>query len=182
MVQLLYLMLNLVLSRKQKLFGVKLLTTEFHVLFSLTRWINSEQTSYTPQVHLHDRLQANAHPIQLPIGAEDEFEGIIDLVTMEAFYYLDDLGTRTESREIPAEYKEQADEYRDKLIEAVAELDEDLMMKYLEGEELTEEEIKAAIRKGTCNVEFYPVLCGSAFKNKGVQLVLDAVLTIFLHH
>ena len=125
---------------------------------------------------LTDRLQANAHPIQLPIGAEDEFEGIIDLITMEAFYYLDDLGSRTESREIPAEYKEQAEEYRTKLIEAVAELEEDLMMKYLEGEELTEEEIKAAIRKGTCNVEFYPVLCGSAFKNKGVQLVLDAVL------
>ncbi len=125
---------------------------------------------------LSDRLQANAHPIQLPIGAEDEFEGIIDLITMEAFYYLDDLGSRTESREIPAEYKEQAEEYRTKLIEAVAELEEDLMMKYLEGEELTVEEIKAAIRKGTCNVEFYPVLCGSAFKNKGVQLVLDAVL------
>ncbi|MYL65889.1 elongation factor G [Bacillus hwajinpoensis] len=125
---------------------------------------------------LNERLQANAHPVQLPIGAEDEFEGIIDLITMEAFYYLDDLGSRTESREIPAEYKEQADEYRTKLIEAVAELDEDLMMKYLEGEELTVEEIKAAIRKGTCNVEFYPVLCGSAFKNKGVQLVLDAVL------
>ncbi|WP_226660064.1 elongation factor G [Pseudalkalibacillus hwajinpoensis] len=125
---------------------------------------------------LNERLQANAHPIQLPIGAEDEFEGIIDLITMEAFYYLDDLGSRTESREIPAEYKEQAEEYRTKLIEAVAELEEDLMMKYLEGEELTVEEIKAAIRKGTCNVEFYPVLCGSAFKNKGVQLVLDAVL------
>ncbi|MGA9286873.1 MAG: elongation factor G [Anaerobacillus sp.] len=125
---------------------------------------------------LSDRLQANAHPVQLPIGAEDEFEGIIDLITMEAFYYLDDLGSRTESREIPAEYKEQAEEYRTKLIEAVAELEEDLMMKYLEGEELTVEEIKAAIRKGTCNVEFYPVLCGSAFKNKGVQLVLDAVL------
>ncbi|MCA0170855.1 elongation factor G [Bacillus sp. RAR_GA_16] len=125
---------------------------------------------------LNERLQANAHPIQLPIGAEDDFEGIIDLITMEAFYYLDDLGSRTESREIPAEYKEQAEEYRTKLIEAVAELEEDLMMKYLEGEELTVEEIKAAIRKGTCNVEFYPVLCGSAFKNKGVQLVLDAVL------
>ncbi|WP_273853987.1 elongation factor G [Guptibacillus spartinae] len=125
---------------------------------------------------LNERLQANAHPVQLPIGAEDEFEGIIDLITMEAFYYLDDLGSRTESREIPAEYKEQAEEYRTKLIEAVAELEEDLMMKYLEGEELTVEEIKAAIRKGTCNVEFYPVLCGSAFKNKGVQLVLDAVL------
>ncbi|TCP24159.1 translation elongation factor 2 (EF-2/EF-G) [Scopulibacillus darangshiensis] len=125
---------------------------------------------------MHDRLQANAHPIQLPIGAEDQFEGIIDLVEMKAYFYEDDLGTRSDSRDIPDEYKDQAQEYHDKLVEAVAELDEDLMMKYLEGEELTIEEIKAAIRKGTCNVEFYPVLCGSAFKNKGVQLVLDAVI------
>ncbi len=125
---------------------------------------------------LHDRLQANAHPIQLPIGAEDEFEGIIDLVENVAYFYEDDLGTRTEKRDIPEEYKEQAEEYRGKLIEAVADLDEDLMMKYLEGEEMTVDEIKAAIRKGTCDVEFYPVICGSAFKNKGVQLLLDAVL------
>lgn len=125
---------------------------------------------------LHDRLQANAHPIQLPIGAEDQFEGMIDLVEMKAHIYEDDLGTRAVDTEIPDEYKEQAQEYRDKLIEAVAEFDEDLMMKYLEGEELTVEEIKAAIRKATCSVEFYPVLCGSAFKNKGVQLMLDAVI------
>nr|BAA75268.1 fus [Halalkalibacterium halodurans] len=125
---------------------------------------------------LHDRLQANAHPIQLPIGAEDNFEGIIDLVDMVAYFYEDDLGTRTEAKEIPDEYKEQAQEYHEKLVEAAAELDEELMMKYLEGEELTKDELKAAIRKGTCNVEFYPVLCGSAFKNKGVQLMLDAVL------
>ncbi|WP_170005904.1 elongation factor G [Bacillus fonticola] len=125
---------------------------------------------------LHERLQANAHPIQLPIGAEDDFEGIIDLVDMVAYFYEDDLGTRSDAREIPAEYKDQAEEYRASLIEAVAELDEELMMKYLEGEELTKEEIKAAIRKGTCDVEFYPVICGSAFKNKGVQLMLDAVL------
>ncbi|WP_243292381.1 elongation factor G [Bacillus sp. FJAT-47783] len=125
---------------------------------------------------LHERLQANAHAIQLPIGAEDQFEGIIDLVEMKAYFYEDDLGTRADAREVPEEYKEQAEELRSTLIEAVAELDEELMMKYLEGEELTVEEIKAAIRKGTCNVEFYPVLCGSAFKNKGVQLMLDAVL------
>ncbi|TMW70023.1 elongation factor G [Alteribacter natronophilus] len=125
---------------------------------------------------LTDRLGANAQAIQLPIGAEDEFEGIIDLVEMQAFYYLDDLGSRTEAREIPDEYKDQANEYREKLMEAVSELDEDLMMKYLEGEEITTEEIKAAIRKGTCDVEFYPVICGSAFKNKGVQLMLDAVI------
>ncbi|MBU8908621.1 elongation factor G [Desertibacillus haloalkaliphilus] len=125
---------------------------------------------------LRERLGANAHPIQLPIGAEDEFEGIIDLVEMQAYYYEDDLGTRTDARDIPDDYKELADEYREKLIEAVAELDEELMMKYLDGEELTKEEIKAAIRKGTCDVEFYPVLVGSAFKNKGVQLVLDATI------
>lgn len=125
---------------------------------------------------LKDRLGANAHPIQLPIGAEDAFEGIIDLVEMKAYFYADDLGTRTEDREIPEEYKEQADEYRASLVEAVADLDEELMMKYLEGEELTTDELKAAIRKGTCDVEFYPVICGSAFKNKGVQLMLDAVI------
>ncbi|GLI84483.1 elongation factor G [Rossellomorea marisflavi] len=125
---------------------------------------------------LHDRLGANAHPIQLPIGAEDDFEGIIDLVEMKAYYYEDDLGTRAEDREIPDEYKDQADEYRAKLIEAVSELDEELMMKYLEGEELTNEELKTAIRNATLTVEFYPVVCGSAFKNKGVQLLIDAVI------
>ncbi|MED0660318.1 elongation factor G [Bacillus smithii] len=125
---------------------------------------------------LHERLQANAHPVQLPIGAEDQFEAIIDLIEMKAYYYADDLGSSIEEREIPDDYKEQAEEYRNKLIEAVAELDEDLMMKYLEGEEITNEELKAAIRKGTVNVEFFPVFCGSAFKNKGVQLMLDGVI------
>ncbi|MGF2614145.1 elongation factor G [Rossellomorea vietnamensis] len=125
---------------------------------------------------LHDRLQANAHPIQLPIGAEDEFEGIIDLVEMKAYFYEDDLGTRAEARDIPDEYKDQAEEYRGKLIEAVSELDEELMMKYLEGEEFTNDELKSAIRKATNSVEFYPVVCGSAFKNKGVQLLIDSVI------
>ncbi|RSL28857.1 elongation factor G [Salibacterium salarium] len=125
---------------------------------------------------LKERLGANAHAIQLPIGAEDNFEGIIDLINMQAFYYLDDLGNRAEAREIPEDYKQQAKEYRESLIEAVAEVDEDLMMKYLEGEEISTDELKAAIRKGTLNIEFYPVLCGSAFKNKGVQLMIDAVL------
>ncbi|MCA1066411.1 elongation factor G [Rossellomorea sp. AcN35-11] len=125
---------------------------------------------------LHERLQANAHPIQLPIGAEDDFEGIIDLVEMKAYFYEDDLGTRAEARDIPEEYKDQAEEYRGKLIEAVSELDEELMMKYLEGEELSNEEIKAAIRAATLTVEFYPVVCGSAFKNKGVQLLIDSVI------
>ncbi|OCA81024.1 translation elongation factor G [Bacillus sp. FJAT-27225] len=125
---------------------------------------------------LHDRLQANAHAIQLPIGSEDQFSGIIDLVEMKARFYGNDLGTEITDGDIPEEYMELAEEYREKLIEAVAELDEELMEKYLGGEELTIEEIKAAIRKGTLNVEFYPVVCGSAFKNKGVQLMLDAVI------
>lgn len=125
---------------------------------------------------LHDRLQANAHPIQLPIGSEDDFRGIIDLIKMKAEIYTNDLGTDILEEDIPAEYLEQAEEYREKLVEAVAETDEELMMKYLEGEEITNEELKAGIRRATINVEFFPVLCGSAFKNKGVQLMLDAVL------
>ncbi|EFI85196.1 Vegetative protein 19 [Listeria grayi] len=125
---------------------------------------------------LHDRLDANAHPIQLPIGAEDDFQGIIDLIEMNALYYEDDLGNDPHIKEIPEDLKDLADEYHGKLIEAVAELDEELMMKYLEGEEITKDELKAAIRKGTLAVEFYPVVCGTAFKNKGVQPMLDAVL------
>jgi elongation factor G len=125
---------------------------------------------------IHDRLQANAHPIQLPIGAEDEFSAIIDLVEMNAVFYSNDLGTDIEVRDIPEEYLSLAEEWREKLVEAVAELDEELTEKYLSGEEITKEELKAAIRKGTVNVEFYPVICGSAFKNKGVQLMLDAVI------
>lgn len=125
---------------------------------------------------IHDRLQANAHPIQLPIGAEDEFNGIIDLVEECAYMYGNDLGTDIQRVEIPEEHKELAEEYRGKLIEAVAELDEEMMMKYLEGEEITVEELKAGIRKATTSVEFFPVICGSAFKNKGVQILLDAVI------
>ncbi|MCT1904928.1 elongation factor G [Oceanobacillus sojae] len=125
---------------------------------------------------LKERLGANAHPIQMPIGAEDEFSGIIDLVKMEAHIYLDDLGQTDETTEIPAELKDEAEELRANLVEAVAETDEDLMMKYLEGEEISNEELANAIRQATLNVDFYPVLCGSAFKNKGVQLMLDAVL------
>ena len=125
---------------------------------------------------LHDRLQANAHPIQLPIGAEDHFTGLIDLITMKAEIYTNDLGTDIREEEIPEEYMEQAIEWREKLVEAVAETDEDLMMKYLDGEEISIEELKAGIRRATINVEFFPVMAGSAFKNKGVQLMLDAVL------
>ena len=125
---------------------------------------------------LHDRLQANAHPIQLPIGSEDDFVGIIDLVKMKAFMYGNDLGTEITEEEIPADYQELADEWHTKLVEAVAEMDEDLMMQYLEGEEISQEQLKEGIRKATLSVEFYPVLVGSAFKNKGVQLLLDAVV------
>ena len=125
---------------------------------------------------LHDRLGANALPIQLPIGAEDDFEGIIDLVEMKQYMYTNDLGTDIQVGEIDATHLEDAEMYRDQLIEAVSNLDEELMMKYLEGEEISIEELKAAIRRATINVELFPVLCGSAFKNKGVQLMLDAVI------
>ena len=125
---------------------------------------------------LHDRLQANAVAIQLPIGAEDEFRGIIDLVEMKAVIYKDDLGKEMEEIEIPEEFQEQAEEAREQLLEALADIDENIMEKYLGGEEISVEEMKAAIRKGTLSVELYPCLCGSAFKNKGVQKLLDAVV------
>ena len=125
---------------------------------------------------IHDRLQANAHPIQLPIGAEDQFEGVIDLVEMKAIYNEGSVGENLVEKEIPAELQDQAEEYREKLIEAVAEFDEDFMEKYLGGEEITIDELKAAIRKATLSVEFFPVVCGSAFKYKGVQPMLDAVV------
>ena len=125
---------------------------------------------------IHERLQANAHPIQLPIGAEDDFSGIIDLIKMKAEIYTNDLGTDIQETDIPEDLQDLAEEWREKLVEAVAETDEELMERYLEGDEISEAELKAAIRKATCAVEFYPVLCGSAFKNKGVQLMLDAVV------
>ncbi len=108
---------------------------------------------------LHERLQANAHPIQLPIGAEDQFSAIIDLIEMNATFYGNDQGTDVSVGEIPEEYKAQAEEYREKLIEAVAEVNEDIMEKYFAGEEISKEELKAAIRQATINVEFYPVIC-----------------------
>ena len=125
---------------------------------------------------IHDRLGANAHPIQLPIGAEEDFRGIIDLIEMKQYMYTNDLGTDIQVGEIDAEYLDDAEMYREQLVEAISNLDEELMMRYLEGEEITIDELKAAIRRATINVEFFPVLCGSAFKNKGVQLMLDAVI------
>ncbi|HHY77971.1 MAG TPA: elongation factor G [Clostridiales bacterium] len=125
---------------------------------------------------IKERLRANAVPIQLPIGKESDFIGIIDLVTMRAEIYKDDLGKVIEETDIPEDMMDLALEYREKLIEAASDNDEELMMKYLEGEEITVEELKAAIRKGTLAVKMIPVLCGSSYKNKGVQLVLDAIV------
>lgn len=122
------------------------------------------------------RLGANAVPIQLPIGSEDVFKGIVDLVEMKALIYTDDLGKTSEATEIPEELQEQAELYHQNLLDAVAESDDELMMKYLEGEELTVEEIKAGIRKATIACKMTPVLCGSSYKNKGVQPMLDAVV------
>ncbi|MGI6204844.1 MAG: elongation factor G [Anaerovoracaceae bacterium] len=125
---------------------------------------------------IKDRLKANPVAVQLPIGKESEFVGIIDLIKMEAEVYKDDLGKEIEIQEIPEDMKELAEEWREKMIESVAECDEDLMMKYLEGEELTEKEIKDTIRKMTIANEMVPVTCGSAYKNKGVQPLLDAIV------
>ena len=123
-----------------------------------------------------DRLKANAVPIQLPIGKEDSFIGIIDLVEMKAEIYKDDLGKEFEKTDIPADLQDLADEWRESLLESVAEMDEELMMKFLEGEEITEAEIKKVIRKATIAGEMIPMTCGSAYRNKGVQMMLDAVL------
>lgn len=125
---------------------------------------------------IRDRMRANAVPIQLPIGSESDFKGIIDLVQMKALMYKDDQGKEITEEEIPADLKEKAAEFRLKLVEAVAETDDALTEKYLEGEELTEQEIRQGLRKGTIDGTIVPMLCGSAFKNKGVQPLLDAVV------
>jgi elongation factor G len=125
---------------------------------------------------MKDRLNANAVPIQLPIGFEDTFQGMVDLIKMKAIVYSDALGKEEEFVDIPADMVEKANEYRQALMEAVAESDDELMMKYLEGEELTEEEVMAGIRKQTIACKMTPVCCGSSYKNKGVQPLLDAVV------
>lgn len=125
---------------------------------------------------MKDRLGANAVPLQLPIGSEDDFKGFIDLIENCAYYFEDDLGSLSEPKEIPEELKEKAEEYRTHLLETVAERDEELMIKYLEGEELTVDEIKRGIREATIANEIVPVLCGSSYKNKGVQPLLDAII------
>jgi elongation factor G len=125
---------------------------------------------------MKDRLKTNAIPIQLPIGKEDKFQGIADLVTLKAHFYRDDLGKIVEDGPIPDDMKDVVEKYRNILVEAVAEQDEELMIKYLEGEELTEQEIRAGIRKATIDVSIIPVTCGSSYRNKGVQQLLDAVV------
>ena len=125
---------------------------------------------------LHERLHANAHPIQLPIGSENDFRGIIDLLTMRAEVYYDDLGKDYRDEPIPEDMMEDAQMYREQLIEALADVDDGIMEKFMEGEEPTIEEMKAAIRKGTIDCSFFAVLCGTSYRNKGVQLLLDAVI------
>ena len=125
---------------------------------------------------LKNRLKANAVPIQLPIGAEDQFKGIVDLIKMRAFIHKDDLGKEIEETDIPADMVADAENFRSQMIEAVADQDEELMMKYLEGEELTEEEIKKGLRAGTIANKIVPVVCGSSYKNKGVQELLNAIV------
>ena len=125
---------------------------------------------------LHDRLHANAVPIQLPIGSESDFRGIIDLITMRAEIYYDDLGKDVRDEDIPAELLDQAKEYHDKMVEAVCELDDDMAEKFLMGEEPTADEIRATIRKGTIACRFFPVMCGTSYRNKGVQPMLDNVV------
>ena len=125
---------------------------------------------------VHDRLKCNAVPIQLPIGAEADFRGIIDLVEMNARIYYDDLGNDMRTEEIPEDMRELAEEYRVKLLEAISDFDDEIMMLYLEGEEVPQDMIRAAIRKATCAVKMVPVVCGTSYKNKGVQKLLDAIV------
>ncbi|WP_334329138.1 elongation factor G [Companilactobacillus sp. HBUAS59699] len=126
---------------------------------------------------LHERLDANAHAIQMPIGAEDQFEGVIDLIEMKAdLYDEDELGTKWDTVDVPDEYLETAKEKRAELVESVADVDDDIMDKYLNGDEISNDELRKAIRKATIDLKFFPVLAGSAFKNKGVQMLMDAVV------
>ena len=125
---------------------------------------------------MKDRLKANAVPMQLPIGKEDSFKGIIDLMKMKAYIYNDDLGEDISEVEIPADMAEQAQEYRTAMVEAICETDEELMMRYLDGEEIAVDDLKKALRKAVCQVEIIPVFCGTAYRNKGVQKLLDAVI------
>ena len=125
---------------------------------------------------MHDRLNANAVPLQIPIGAEDTFKGVVDLIDMRAEVYYDDMGNDIRDEDIPEDLRDVADEYREKMLEAVSEFDDTIMEDYLEGNEIDKKRIKAAIRKATITNKMTPVLCGSSYKNKGVQLLLDAIV------
>ena len=125
---------------------------------------------------MHERLNANAVPLQIPIGAEDTFKGVVDLIDMRAEVYYDDMGNDIRDEDIPADLRDVADEYREKMLEAVSEFDDTIMEDYLEGNEVDKKRIKAAIRKATITNKMTPVLCGSSYKNKGVQLLLDAIV------
>ncbi len=127
---------------------------------------------------IRNRLGGNAHPIRLPIGAEADFKGLIDLFEMKAYIYTNDLGTDIKVEDIPADMQEKAQQYREALVEAIAECDDDIMMKYLEGEEISIDELKKGLRKGVCDNKIVPVTCGTAFKNKGVQLLLDSIVEL----
>ena len=125
---------------------------------------------------IRERLNTNAVPVQIPVGQEENFVGVVDLIRMQAVYWLDEKGNQYEYRDIPAELQAQAHEWREKMIEAAVEMDDELMERYLEGGEISADEIRRALRKGTLQFKLVPVLCGSAYKNKGVQLLLDAVV------
>ena len=125
---------------------------------------------------MRSRLNANAIPVELPVGAEDTFQGIVDLIKMRAFIHKDDLGKVIEETDIPEDLKEKAEKYRNEMVEAAAEQDDELMMKYLDGEELSEDEIKMGLRKGTIANKIVPVCCGSSYKNKGVQELLNYIV------
>ena len=152
--------------------------TEYHVpRIVFSNKMDATGADFMMSVHsIHDRLGAKAAAIQMPVGAENSFRGIIDLVTMKQEMYENDLGTNIKKEDIEPQFVEQAKEMRAEMLEAIADYDDDVMMKVLEGEEPTVEEIKRAIRKGVLTSEFFPVLCGSAYKNKGVQMLLDAVV------
>jgi elongation factor G len=145
-------------------------------LRSSIRWTALGPTFFKVYEQIRDRLRANAVPIQIPIGAEADFRGVVDLIKMRAHIYNDDLGIDIEETEIPAEVADLAETYRAKLLEAIAETDDALTEKYLEGEAFTEAEVAGAVRQGVIAGTMVPMLCGSAFKNKGVQLLLDAVV------
>ncbi len=170
------LMLKLVLNLKQKQFGDKQQNIKSHDFVYVNKMDKIGADFQAAIESLKDRLGVTAVPIQWPIGAEADFTGIIDLVTMTASEYDGEMVEEAKQIEIPAHLKAIAEEKRIALIEAVAEFDEELMIKYLEGEEVTNDEIKQAIRKGTLKVEFFPVICGTSFKNKGVKKMIDAVI------